>query len=194
MFRVGVFCAKRCRILLDKQELGESFMRLCDRAAAFQLAVRNRTNGMGALASLTLAVSVMLCVGGFCAACCRAPLHIAELGTSFVRLCGCAIAFQLAVLYLARPEHIRQHGSKLSPRSMPEPLPPPTTSGDLAGRGPLIWRAAVQLWRTCSWPLLGGQINPDLGDRVSVLRCSFGSQKASAFSFPKKGDRILLMY
>ena len=191
MFCVGVFCAKRCRILLDKQELGESFMRLCDRAAAFQLAVRNRTNGMGALASLTLAVSVMLCVGGFCAACCRAPLHIAELGTSFVRLCGCVVAFQLAVLTLRGQNTTAKTHPSCRRVACQKPFhrrPP------LAGRGPSIWRAAVQLWRTCSSALFGDPFTPDLGDRVLVLRCSFGPQKASAFSSPKKGDRILLMY
>ena len=62
------------------------------------------------------------------------PCTVAQtcLGTSFVRLCGCAVAFQLAVLYLARAEHIRQNESKLSPRSMPGPLPPPSSDGPWA--------------------------------------------------------------
>ena len=144
---VGGFCGKCCRILLDKPELGESFMHLCDRAAAFQLAVRNHTNGMGALASFTLAVSVMLYIGGFCVACCRTLLHKPERGTSFVRLCGCVVALQLSVLTLRG----QSTSAKTDPScrrvvcQSPFQRRPP-----LARRGPSIWRAAVQLWRTCS--------------------------------------------
>ena len=190
MFCVRVFCAKCCRILLDKAELGESFMCLCDRAAALQPAARNHTNCMGALASLTQAVSVMLYVGRFCVACCRALLHKPELGTSFVCLRVCAIAFQLAVLYLVRLEDT----AKTNPSCRRVACQNPFHRRPLAGRGPSVWRAAIQLWRTCSSPLFGVPFTRDLGDRVPVLRCSFGPQKASAFSSPKNGDRILLMY
>ena len=54
VFRVGGFCFKCCRALLDKPKLRESFLRLCGREAAFQLAVRNHITGMGALASLAM--------------------------------------------------------------------------------------------------------------------------------------------
>ena len=47
MFYVDGFCIARCLALLDKRYLGESFLRLCGRAAAFQPTVRNHTKGMG---------------------------------------------------------------------------------------------------------------------------------------------------
>ena len=50
-----------------------------------------------ARASLAVAVSAMCYVGGFCAARCRALLDKHKLGTSGVRLCGRAVAFQPAV-------------------------------------------------------------------------------------------------
>ena len=50
-----------------------------------------------ARASLAVAVSAMCYVGGFCAARCRALLDKHKLGTSVVRLCGRAVAFQPAV-------------------------------------------------------------------------------------------------
>ena len=93
MFHVVGFCVACCRTLLDKPELGESFMCMCGRAAALQPAVRNHTDGMGTLARLAVVVSAMFHVGGFCVACCRALLDKPELGASLVRLCGRVVAF-----------------------------------------------------------------------------------------------------
>ena len=87
------FCVACRRTLLDKSELGDSFMRMCGRAAALQAAVRNHTTGMRTLARLAVVVSAMFHVGGFCVACCRALLDKPELGASLVRLCGRVVAF-----------------------------------------------------------------------------------------------------
>ena len=190
LFCVGVFCAAGCRILLDKPELGESFLRLCGRAAAFQPAVRNHTNGMGALASLTLAVSVMLYVGGFCVACCRALLHKPVLAqASYV--CAVAPLLSNSPCFTLRGQST---SAKTDPSCRRVACQDPVHRRPLTGSGPSIWRAAIQLWTTCSSPLFGAPFTPNLGDRVPVLRCSFGPQKTSAFSSPKKGDHILLMY
>ena len=101
LFCIGIFCVACCRALLDKPELRESFRRLCRRAAAFQLVVRNHTKGMGALASLAVAVSIMFCVGVFVVACCRALLD--KLGLHQAS-CVCAVA-QLLSTCRAQSRH-----------------------------------------------------------------------------------------
>ena len=93
MFCVRIFGVACCRALLGKPELGESFMRVCGRAAALQRSVRNHTDGMGTLASLAVVVSAMFHVGSLCVACCRVLLDRPELGAGFVRLCGRVVAF-----------------------------------------------------------------------------------------------------
>ena len=70
------------------------------RAAAFQLVVRNHTKGMGALASLAVAVSIMFYVGVFLVACCRALLD--KLGLHQAS-CVCAVAQLLSTLSCAVP-------------------------------------------------------------------------------------------
>ena len=96
MFYVGGVCTARCRALLNKQKLGGSCMRACARAAAFQHAARNHTIGMGTLVSLAVAVSVMIYVGGFCIARCRALLDKQKLCGSCMRSCARAAALQHA--------------------------------------------------------------------------------------------------